>query len=110
MYFLKILLLIVMIVMINVVVGSNDNNDKPSESIINPFLNDDMIEPVEELNIEEPYLWQMAAFAARQMSDKRIKYKLMELTSAEKIDTIYRLRVTLKKIFNTDYDAKNVSY
>ncbi|OTF81405.1 hypothetical protein BLA29_013531, partial [Euroglyphus maynei] len=85
----------------------DDNNDKTSESIFNPFLNDDIILPVEELNIDEPYLWQMAAFAARKMSDKRIKYKLMELTSAEKIDSIYRLRVTLKRIYNADIDAKN---
>lgn len=82
----------------------DDNNNE--STIFNPFINDDIIE---ELNVDDnPYLWQMAAFASRQMSDKRIKYKLMTLTAAEKIDSIYRLRVTLKRINNNDnVDAKN---
>lgn len=63
---------------------------------------------VQELNTDEPYLWQMAAYAARQMTNKQIKYKMITLNSAEKIDSIYRLRISLKRIY-LNGEAKSVS-
>lgn len=51
-----------------------------------------------ELDTSEPTLWQMAAFAARQMSTKTRRFKLATLTSAEQTDSLFRLKVTLQRV------------
>ena len=64
---------------------------------------------ITELDTSEPYLWQMAAFAARQMSTKQEKFKLTTLTSALQIDSSYRLKVTLQRMFPGQQLNMNVS-
>lgn len=72
--------------------NSEENQQQPT------FPHNSLNEP-EELDIgEHPYLWQMAAFAARQLSNKESKVKLVTLTNAEKLDSTYRLRVTLQRV------------
>lgn len=51
-----------------------------------------------ELDISEPTLWQMAAFAARAMSTKSRRFKLATLTAAEQTDSLFRLKVTLQRV------------
>lgn len=80
-------------------------NDEQPE-IFNPFIMKNI--NVQELDTDEPYLWQMAAYAARQMTNKQIKYKMITLNSAEKIDSIYRLRISLKRI-HLNSQEKSVS-
>ena len=64
---------------------------------------------VTELDTDEPMLWQMAAFAARQMSTKQRRLKLATLTSAEQIDSLIRLKVTLQRVNQNGPIDKNVS-
>lgn len=64
-----------------------------------------------ELDISEPSLWQMAAFAARSMSTKSRRFKLATLTAAEQIDSLYRLKVTLKQVSqDTPIDKNDLLY
>lgn len=57
---------------------------------------------VTELDTSEPTLWEMAAFAARQMSTKERRFKLATLSAAEKINSqinsMYRLKVTMQRV------------
>ena len=64
---------------------------------------------VTELDTSEPMLWQMAAYAARQMSTKQQRFKLATLSSAEQIDSLYRLKVTLQRVNQGKSINKNVS-
>ena len=65
----------------------------------------------EELDISAPYLWQMAAFTARQMSNKQTKMKLVTLSGAEKTENTYRLRVTLQRVERNQLQIdRNVSW
>ena len=62
-----------------------------------------------ELDISEPTLWQMAAFAARAMSTKSRRFKLATLTAAEQTDSLFRLKVTLQRVNQGAPMDKNVS-
>lgn len=80
------------------------------ETVYNPFLFTE-VEVAENLNTDDPFLWQMASYVARQMSEKQIKFKLIDLTSAMKKDSKYRLRLTLQRIDqNENTLKKNVSF
>lgn len=65
---------------------------------------------ITELDTSEPYLWQMAAFAARQMSTKQKKFKLSTLSYAEQVDSTYRLKVTLQRVSPGQPIDTNVSF
>ncbi|KPM09517.1 hypothetical protein NH340_JMT08929 [Sarcoptes scabiei] len=75
------------------------------ETVYNPFLFTE-VEVAENLNTDDPFLWQMASYVARQMSEKQIKFKLIDLTSAMKKDSKYRLRLTLQRIDQNENTLK----
>ena len=86
---------------------NNDNDGDDEETML--FDMNQSMPIVKQLDINEPYLWQMAAFATRQMSTKQRKMKLATLNDAEQIDSINRLRVTIHPVTIGQPIDKNVS-
>lgn len=88
---------------------NNDNDNDDEETM--PFDMNQSMPIVKQLDINEPYLWQMAAFATRQMSTKQRKMKLATLNDAEQIDSINRLRVTIHPVtIGQPIDKNDVLY